>query len=403
VEETMKRAALGIFLLMLPAAARAQAARPFAELDCLDGSASQQHFSASDRDGRRTWLATWSGDGCSIEIRLEGDIRIAASGTEIESMSAGSLLEINSRRGDRLSRVTARPGAGGRPDYKFAADGRDQPADAAAREWFGRVLLEIERRTGFAAESRVNGLLQRGGAGAVLDEIGNLRSDYVRSLYFRKLAAARPLESAEQRRAFELAGRQISSAYELSRVIREIAARNRLADEEVVAALAASEPIKSDYERSRVIRDLAAERVLSPAAMKGALQSAARFHSDYELSRVLVTLAGRGLAEPELQGAYLRTATDMRSDYERARALLALIETGRLEAAELKALFDAVARMRSDHEAGRVLAAAARRFRIEGDALSAYVAAADRLHSDYERNRALGAAGQMLRPARPRR
>ena len=399
----MKRTALGIFLLMLPAAARAQAAQPFAELDCLDGNASQQHISASDRDGRRTWLATWSGDGCSIEIRLEGDVRVAASGTEIESMSPGSLLEVSFRRGDRLHRVSVRPGAGGRPDYRFVADGREQPADAAARESFGRVLLEVERRTGFAAESRVNGLLQRGGAGAVLDEIGNLRSDYVRSHYFRKLAAARPLEPAEQRRAFELAGRQILSAFELSRVIREIAARNTLAGEEVVVALTASEAIKSDYERSRVIRDLTARRDLSPAALRAALQSAARLHSDYELSRVLVTLAGRGLAEQELQRTYLRVAADMHSDYERGRALLTLIETSRLETAELKALFDAVARMRSDHEAGRVLSAAARRFRIEGDALSAYVAAADRLHSDYERNRTLGAAGQMLRPARSRR
>ena len=54
-------------------------------------------------------------------------------------------------------------------------------------------MLALERRTGFAAADRVPRLLEAGGASAVLEEVRQLQSDYVRSLYLRgslDLAAA---------------------------------------------------------------------------------------------------------------------------------------------------------------------------------------------------------------------
>src|SRR5262249_10566533 len=154
----------------------------------------------------------------------------SADAMEIQSITPGGFFEVNVREGDSLRRVRVTPSGNGL-DYVLKVNGKQEPFDANAKAWFGGFLLSLERTTGFAADTRVPRLLAAGGPTAVLDEINNLSSDYVRGIYFRKLLEQPNLAPAIVVRIINQAGSQINSDYELARVLMEVSKQYDLLDE----------------------------------------------------------------------------------------------------------------------------------------------------------------------------
>ena len=151
----------------------------------------------------------WSGDNCSLDLRAEGEIKFNAEATEIQSISSGGSFEVNLRQDDTLKQVRVTPSAGGL-QYVYKINGTQQPFEGEAKTWFSQFLLALERSTGFSADARVPALLAKGGPTAVLDEISNLQSDYVRGVYFRKLLEQPNLPSPVVQRVIKQAGEQIT-------------------------------------------------------------------------------------------------------------------------------------------------------------------------------------------------
>src|SRR6185437_5092232 len=143
---------------------------------------------------------------------------------------SGGYFEINERMQDTLRQVRVTPGASGL-EYIYKINGKQQTFDNEARNWFAAFLLSLERTTGFNADARVKQLMAKGGPNAVLDEINNLQSDYVRGIYFRKLLEQPNLSSAVIQRVIKQAGEQISSDYEKARVLMTVGKQYDLPDE----------------------------------------------------------------------------------------------------------------------------------------------------------------------------
>src|SRR5262249_7160870 len=223
------------------------------EIGVCGGKAKMHNMSINSHDGYQTWTASWSGDDCSVELRAEGEIQFNADATEIQSISSGGSFEVNVREGSSLRQIRVTPSSNGL-QYAFKVNGKEQPYDSEAKAWFASFLLSLERATGFAADSRVPRLLAKGGPSAVLDEINNLTGDYVRGIYFRKLLDQPNLPSAIVMRIINQASTQISSDYEMARVLMEVSKQYELADEASrTAFLTAAGKLKSDYEHSRVL------------------------------------------------------------------------------------------------------------------------------------------------------
>src|SRR5207237_8456206 len=133
-------------------------------------------------------------------------------------------------------------------------DGETRPFGEGGRAWLASILLGIDRQSGFAAQARVPELMKRGGATAVLDEIGHMTGDYARGRYYAALFGVGGLDSATVQRVLEQLPRQITSDYEMGRVLSTISNRYDLGDDNSrIAFLRATDRIKSEYEHGRVL------------------------------------------------------------------------------------------------------------------------------------------------------
>ena len=172
-------------------------------------------------------------------------------------------------------------------------NGTQQEFDTNARTWFSHFVLGLERVTGFAVKTRVPALLVRGGPQAVLDEISQLKSDYVRQLYFTTLFENATLPAPLLVKALDQARTEISTDYSLAQVLLTIAHKYDLNEEaQRVAFLNGASKLRTDYEHSRVLIELLKRPNLSPQLVRSTLNSAKTIATDYEKSRILTTLAG---------------------------------------------------------------------------------------------------------------
>src|SRR5215467_9542982 len=306
-------------------------------------------------NGDKHWTATWSADNCSLDLRAEGEVKFNPEATEIQSISPGGYFEVNLRQDDTLKQVKVTPGTGGL-QYVYKINGKQQPFEGEARTWFAQFLLALERTTGFAADARVPALLAKGGPAAVLDEINNLQSYYVRGIYFRKLLEQPNLPAPVVQRVIKQSGEQIHSDYELARVLMTVGKQYDLPDEASrTAFLTAANNLKSDYEHSRVLIELLRRPNISKENVAMALNSAAGIKSDYEKSRILLSLLDQKAFDQSQLDFYLKLVSTIKSDYEKSRDLLAPMQKYTLAADQVNRIMDATAGMRSDYEKSRLL------------------------------------------------
>lgn len=360
---------------------------------CVPDGGSSNNMTSED-GGLRRWEVHWTGRDCFVDLRSQGKIEFTDDLADVRSIAPGGWLDVSVREGDRLTRLYVTPGDGGTLDRRFTVNGAAQPWNAAARQWFAGLIVELDRRTAFAVDIRLPRLLAQGGPNAVLDEAALMTGDYARGIYLRKLLDAARLDHAQVLRVIELAGGGMKSDYEIAQVLGSVATRYGLPDAEMRSAfLRATDAIHSDYEHNRTLHALLDRSHPTDAEAGAILASASKLQSDYELARTLVDLVGRKLVPATLFDSYLADATRIHSDYERSRSLRALLGAGdtHLSDAQVGRVIAAAAGIQSDYERASVLAAVAGCYDLEGGLRSDYERAASAIKSEYERNRALGA------------
>ena len=354
------------------------------------GTRSKLHNMNMESDnGYKHWTANWSGDDCNLDLRSEGDIKFNAEATDIQSISSGGFFEVNLRQGDTLKQVKVTPSASGL-QYVYKLNGKQMPFEGDAKTWFSQFLLQLERSTGFAADARVPALLAKGGPTAVLDEISNLQSDYVRGIYFRKLLEQPNLPSPVVQRVIKQAGEQIHSDYELARVLMTVSKQYDLPDEASrTAFLTSASKLKSDYEHSRVLIELLHRPNISRENVNMALKSSETIKSDYEKSRILLSLLDQKAFDQSELDFYLKMVDSIHSDYEKSRDLLAPMQKYKLATNQVDSIINATTGMQSDYEKSRLLLGLAHQGKFDEAEINNYLKVVDSMKSDYERSRSI--------------
>jgi beta-lactamase regulating signal transducer with metallopeptidase domain len=360
--------------------------------DCFDGKSVEQSSvnSHTDDGGNRAWAAAWSGPGCSIDAHSIGTVRFNAEATAIESISSGGYFEVNERQGDSLRHLRVEPGANGQLNFTYNVNGTQQEYDAGARAWFSNFLLALERTSGFAASTRVPALLAKGGPQAVLAEISNLNSDYVRQIYFVKLFENATLPGPLLVKALQQARDEISTDYSLAQVLLTIAQHYDLNDEaQRVAFLNGANKLGTDYEHSRVLIELLKRPNLSPQLVRATLESAKSINTDYEKGRILTTLAGLSSFNEGEIATYLDLAGSINTDYEHSRTLMTLMDHQKLSSAAVSQVLKSASSIDTDYEKSRILLAVNESHNFDEKQIATYLSLVESIGTDYERSRDL--------------
>ncbi|HEX8454288.1 MAG TPA: hypothetical protein VF647_19570 [Longimicrobium sp.] len=321
------------------------------------GAAQQRHVTVNNSN----WTHTSIDGGQRLEIRATGDVELNDEGDWVESLPAGGRLVVEEEGRGPDRRAEFRPeGSGVRVLY--FVDGRERAMDAEGQAWIRRTLGDAAREGGLGAERRVRRIRARRGVGGVLEEIGRVRSDSGRRLYFRALFDGEPMRDDEYARALREVGRirsdsekrlVLSGATDAARGGRRLAAlleaagtidsdaetrlvltrvleRHTLEDGDTRQAFfTAVDGIGSDSERRLVLTRLIQRGTPSRAVLVGALRSAGQIRSDAEKRLVLMQVPVARLEDDGISHAFMDVTRTIRSDSERALVLRHLARSGR--------------------------------------------------------------------------
>jgi beta-lactamase regulating signal transducer with metallopeptidase domain len=335
--------------------------------------------------GSSTWTSTWSDGARSVSVNARGEVRWNEDATDVAGLSPGGSFDLTVHDGGHHWHAEIVPGTDSLT--------RTLVVDGAPRAWdpalFAQALEDLDRHSGFAADSRFPRLYQRGGARAVLEYVASMDGDYARRRYLQLLVERDPLDEATALALFKAVS-EMSGDYDRAEVLKAAASKARLdTDAKRQAFLGACDGIQGDYERGRVLQELIAQPRLSPELARGVLSAASKMGGDYEKAQALTGLAQR---HPVDALDYLKAAGKVGGDYEHARVLKALLSSQKLaEAAQVEVIRQA--RHLGDYEAAEVLVGLTGSTRLTAEAQREYQAAAEHL-GDYLRKRVLSAASR---------
>lgn len=319
-------------------------------------------------------------DGRELEIRSSGAVEINEAGDWVASVPAGGQLTIEERNGGSRRRLEFRPGDGA-PRVRYWVNGDERALDAEGRAWARRLVLHAVRENGLGADRRVARIRARSGVNGVLAEIGQIRNDAGRRIYYRALLNSGAMGAGDFARVMEDVGRRMGSDVE-TRLVLTDAVRHAGDGARLVAVLRAAEGIDSDVETRLVLNQVTERHRLSDAASRDAFfRAVGGMGSDVERRIVLTAAADDRLADGPSRDAFFRAVGEFDSDVER-RIVLTQVLRDAPEATAIAAI-RAAGEMSSDVER-RIVLTQVLRDASEATAIAA-IQSAGGMNSDVEK------------------
>jgi len=332
---------------------------------------------------------------CRVDLELEGEIDFAADNRGVERLGSGASLSIKERRRGETRRLDVERGRDGQPVYSWWVGRVPRDFDDEARAWLADTLPRLYRTTGLDADGRVEALWAAGGFDAVAAEIRELDSDHVRVLYLRELLA-RSTADDELVGALDLARREVSSDYEMGRLLGGVGTA-KLGSERARAAWAAAlRTIDSDYQLRSTLSEVLMQpefepALLDPSFLDTVLDAAGTISSDHEQAELLIEVARRLPEGAELPASYARALESVGADYEQTRVLEAAVVRRTPSAAEAESLLATATAISSDSVLAELLAQFARAYPPERPLPASFFTAAATIDSDYSLRQTLAA------------
>ena len=344
----------------------------------------------SVREDDNNWNWRHHDGSVDLQVTIRGKVEFADDYSDIKSISYGGEIRVRDDQGGVLRKFEA-SADGGSITRTYSINGQSRAFDDDARKWLAKILDQTVRAGGYDAKARVRKILKQSGPHGVLGEIPQLKSDYVKRIYFDELFAQGQLDSDSARQALSLAGTAISSDYEKAQLLVKMSDSYLVNDEMRGIYLAGVTTIHSDYERGRALSALLKKGDLSKGNVLFAIKAAANIKSDYERAQLLIKIANGFALDQTAQNAYLDAVASVGSDYEKGRVLSAFLKKDQGKETLLFTLKSA-STMSSDYEKAQLLLKVARFSSSDDEAVrNALIQAARTIGSEYERGRVLSA------------
>ena len=333
----------------------------------------------------------WHHNDSSVDLHvtIRGRVEFADDYSDITSISDGGDIRVKDDRGGVIRKFEASAEAGS-IKRSYSINGQSAAFDDDARKWLSNILNQTVRLGGYDARARVQKMLKQSGPRGVLAEIPQLKSDYVKRIYFDELFAQGQLNADNARQALRLAGTEVSSDYEKAQLLVKMSDSYLTNNEMRTIYIEGVNAIHSDYERGRALSALLKKGELSESNLLFSIKSAGNIKSDYERAQLLIKIANGFPLDQAAQTAYLDAVASIHSDYEKGRVLSTLLKK---EPGKDTLLFTlrSASTISSDYEKAQLLLKVAHSTSNDDAVRSALIEAARTITSEYERGRVLSA------------
>jgi hypothetical protein len=354
-------------------------------------SKSTTHQERSITQENDNWNWIHRDDSVRLEVNIRGKVEFADDYTDIKGISDDNgRIRIVDERGGMSRKFEATVTADGLK-RSYWVNGESRPFDNEARAWLAKVLNDTVRQGGYDARPRVQRILKERGPGGVLQEISQLKGDYVKRVYFDELIKSGNLDDGMVRQVLRQAAGEIKSDYEKAQLLIKMSENYLENDSQRAIYLEGVNTINSDYEKGRTLSALLKKGDLSRENLAFLLKSVATISSDYESAQLLIKIAEGFSFDDSMRAAYMEAVATIGSDYEKGRVLSAFLKkTGSQKDALIFALKSA-STISSDYEKAQLLIKVAAASSGDEAVRAALIDSAKTIKSEYERGRVLNA------------
>jgi hypothetical protein len=342
---------------------------------------------SQEKAARNTWKWNNSENGRRIEVTIENKVEFNDDYSDVAAIPGDGALRIYDSRGSRAIRLAITRGSTGELRRDYSIDGQTRSFDAEGQTWLRAVLMQAVREGGLDASDRAARILKQQGTRGLVEEIGYLKGDYVRRIYFAVLLSAPRVSPQDLESALRNASNTIKGDYERAQLLLQVANVFLVNQNLLPAYFDAVNKIAAPYEHARVLGGALKREALSKEALSAIAQSAATVDSDYEKANVLVMGAERYQASLSLRMDWLHAARTIASDHEHHRALSGALKPSEISVEALSDLVQSAARIQSDYEKASFLIEALGHYRSDARLRAAFLETARTIGSEYERGR----------------
>ena len=319
-----------------------------------------------------------------LDIEYDGKIEFTDDDKAIKSISRGGYLKIRKTSfGDRRE-VLAEQGSNG-IEYQFWEGRRRVDDNAEAREWLADVLLEVIRTTGIGAEGRVKRYYEKGGVDGVLEEVDDIRSDYVSSIYLRELLGTEKLSDAELVKVAGYVPRELDSDHYITEVFKDYGDLFFKTPEATTAFLSSIRRMDSDHYKSIILKRAMRED-LDDAMVVKVLEASTIMDSDHYKTEVFRELLDRRELSNKVIDQIVKSAADIDSDHYATLVLKDALDRPNLSDEAFTNLMDAVSNIDSDHYVTETFKSMMRARDISDKVVEAIIERLEYMDSDHYRN-----------------
>jgi hypothetical protein len=362
-------------------------------MSCWEARKDQSTSVSSHDDGPGTKRITvkFSSGSCTLELHADGDFTLRPDLSDIATLERGRTLTLEERDGSSTRRIEIRNNGNGL-EHLYFVNGRSADYSPEARAWLATTLLAVERRTAFAASTRVPQIFQMRGARGVLDEVSLMQSYYAKSTYLAVLfKQGISFDAPTLTRIVQQSAREMTSDYYLAEVFKQVGSQ-RLADEATWRAFAdAAVGMKSDYYKSQVISSVLSRDRLDAGTVATLLKAASTITSDYYQAETLKSMSKRYAITAQSRPYYLAALGRIGSDYYKYEVLTTLNTNETVDAPTIVAILKSVRDMSSDYYKSEALAMLSRAGRLDAATRDDYLTAVRSINSDYYKHQVLNA------------
>ena len=323
----------------------------------------------------------------STDLEYRGKIIFTDDDRDVRSISSGGFIKFSKRTFGTKRTIVLEGNANGTITREFYEGSRELPFEPEGRKWMESVLPEIIRNTGLGADTRVARFYKKGGIDAVLNEIEEINSSYVGAIYYNATFSLSGVRKADIAKAVEHAGENISSSYELGKLLSSNASL-LLADKNTSAAMEkATSEISSDYEQAKVYKTILKAN-LDDNTIQLVIDGLDNISSNYEKSGVLTGIITYDLSDENLELIFEAVA-DMSSSYEQSKVLQILIKEQYLNEVTSTRLLSTTKTISSSYEKSKVVQTLINSKQLTSKEIAAVADFSQAISSDYEQSKLL--------------
>ena len=362
---------------------------------CEHASAQNGKFTRTkisiDRGGKSKFH--WQNDSHSLKVEIEGEVEWLEDDSGIKSMTRGGYLEIEERFRNEKHRLIVDAKSNGELAYTFRYNGKRQPFDEEAQEWFADVLPMFIRESGKGAESRTKRILDVSGVDGVLEEVEKISSPSVKVLYLLHMfdhVEPEEMTGEEVAKTAHVAS-GISSPGDKTRFLTAAAKIFFMHDEAIEPFFETVTSISSPGDKTRLLIHLAEHDLLTESGPYIlAVETAKTISSPGDKARFMK--AAVPFYVPDAVEAYFETVNTISSPGDHARVLTSLLDNASLDNETMEHLLRSARQISAPGDKARVLMEAANQMRsldTNDDVMSAYFNTASSVSTPGDKARVL--------------